>query len=72
MAFAEHHDVVQQLPANTAHESLRRAILPRAAERGLHRSDPEPAHRDRALGGEDRIVVEDQESMSGFIREGVS
>ncbi len=63
MAFTEHHHVIEKLSPNAADEALRRPVLPWASERRAPGTDAEARDRGGDFGGEDRVVVEDQESM---------
>ncbi len=72
MVAAEDDNVVQKLSSNAPHESLRRPVLPGASKRGPLGSEAEPFDRADHLGREDRVVVEDEEPMLGFVRERLS
>ncbi len=72
MVFAEHHHVIEKLPPNASDEAFSRAVLPRASERRTPGTDAECLDRGGDLSGEDRVVVEDQESMRRVIGEGVA
>ncbi len=46
MVFAEHDDMIEELPANAADEALGGPVLPRASQCGAHGPDPEPFDRE--------------------------
>ena len=69
MVLAEHDNVVEKLSPNSAHEALCRAVLPRAPERRAARGGCRMSRSRRPPPREDRVVVEDQETMGGFVGE---
>ena len=69
MVFPEDDDMVEKLSANTADEAFGRPILPGTSEGGSSGMDSESHDRAGDVGREDRVVVEDQESMKGFAGE---
>jgi hypothetical protein len=72
MVFAEHDHVIEKLPPNASDEAFSRPVLPRASERRSPGMDAECLDRGGDFGAEDRVVVEDQESMRRAIGEGVT
>jgi hypothetical protein len=72
MVFAEHHYVTEKLPPDASDDALRRLVLPWNSERRAPRMDAEIRDRGGDWGGDDRVVVEDQESMRRVIGEGVT
>ncbi len=63
VTFAKHHNVIEKLPADAADEALRRPVLPGTSIRRALGVDAEVCDRGGHFGREDRIVVEDEESM---------
>ena len=72
MVFPEDDDMVEKLSANTADEAFGRPILPGTSEGGSSGMDSESHDRVGDVGRENGIVVEDQEPMRGFLREGIA
>jgi hypothetical protein len=64
MLLVENDHVIQQLPTGAAHPALCCSILPWTFERGALRLDVKILDRFCDLGGEDRVVVEDQVARS--------
>ncbi len=72
MILAEHDHVVEELSPNAADKALSGPVLPRASERRGHGTDAESLDREGDFCGEDRVVVEDQESVRRLIGECIS
>ena len=71
VVFAKHDDVIQELATYAAYEALGGTVLPWALEGRSLWSQTETLDRACDLNGEDRIVVEDQETMCWFVWEGI-
>src|SRR5688500_4563712 len=69
--FPEDDHMIEKFSANTADEALGRPILPGTSEGGSSGMDSESHDRAGDVGREDRVVVEDQESMKGFAGESI-
>ena len=70
MGLVQDHDMIEELPANGADEPLRRPILPGTLDRCALRVQTEALDHLGDCGGEDGVVVVDQESMARRIGEG--
>ena len=71
VVLTQNHDMIEQLSTNGAHEALGRPVLPGAPECRSSGLDSESRNRGGDVFREDRIVVEDQESMNGFAGESI-
>lgn len=71
VALAKHDDVADKLSANAAYEARRGSVLPWALKRCPLGSKAEPADRASNLSGEDRGVVEDEETVRELVGERV-
>jgi hypothetical protein len=69
VVFTEDDHMIEKLAANAAHEAFGGSVLPGTSEGGSPGMDPKPPNRAGDLCREDRVVVEDQEPMGGFIGE---
>ena len=67
VVLAEHNHVIEQLSTDTAHETLRRPVLPWAPECGTAGTDAECGDRSGHFRGKDGVVVENQIPMDGFL-----
>ena len=70
--FIERNDVVQQIASATLNPPFRNAVLPGTLERSANRPDGHRAHRDRDLQAVLLILIKDEKSGSGLIREGLA
>ena len=71
MAFVDGDDVIQQVPSATLNPSLRNAILPRTFQRCSDGTDSQRSNRGKDVEAVLAIAIEDQESRSRPIGEGL-
>jgi hypothetical protein len=70
VVLVQRDDVVEQIAPAAAYPAFRNAVLPGALDRGLHGRDLQGAKGSGYFQAIFLVVIEEQESGSGFVRKG--